>query len=209
MKSTVFFRSVKTPNEKRMKSGFANNCAIASTSSSRKERRMSRSVCNLHGRPDSPRCSALKVDRLLRRRCQSPQAQDVWCSDRCQRVERHTRSTVVRSRNIRYVREFDLGRDARTERGIRATSAAAGHIKSGDDAGSSSSLHCMSFVQASDPNCFWRRTETRSDDADWRTAGRLRRCRGQTIRWSSWENSWIARSRTLESIGRRFTSRTR
>src|SRR5262245_19018507 len=41
IKSTVFFRSVKTPNEKRMKSGFANNCTIASTSSSRKERRMS------------------------------------------------------------------------------------------------------------------------------------------------------------------------
>src|SRR5262249_459929 len=44
MKAIVCFRSVKMPNEKRMKSGFENNCAMASTSSSRKERRMSRSV---------------------------------------------------------------------------------------------------------------------------------------------------------------------
>jgi len=46
MKSTVFFRSVNAPNEKRIKSGLANNSASASTSSSRKERRTSRSVCN-------------------------------------------------------------------------------------------------------------------------------------------------------------------
>src|SRR4030095_3564457 len=70
MKSTVFFRSVKAPNEKRIKSGFANNCAIALTSSSRKERRIRRAVFNSISPADS-----FKGGSLLRRRCQSPQAQ--------------------------------------------------------------------------------------------------------------------------------------
>ena len=171
-----------------MKSGFANNCAIASTSSSRKERRMSRSVCNCMIRPGLPRCLRThKVDRLLRRRCQSPQAQDVWRSIAANAL-RTTRSTVAASQHTIRARHSIQIRDARTERGIRATSAAAGYVKSGHRARGSSSLHCMSFVQTRDPNCLWRRAEARSDDAGWRTAGRLRRCGGQTIRWSGWEN---------------------
>ena len=77
------FRSVKAPNEKRMKLGFANNCAISSTSSSRKERRMSRSVCNcMVGTPRCWRlgdsCSEDDVDRR-RPRCLT--------KHRCLRVE--------------------------------------------------------------------------------------------------------------------------
>jgi hypothetical protein len=173
IKSTVFLRSVKAPNEKRIKSGLANNCAIASTSSRQKERKMRRSVCNCMIRPGLPRCSRThKVDRLLRRRSQSPQAQDVWRSIAANALKT-THSTVAASQHtIRAPHSIQI-KDARTERGIRTTSATARYVKSSHRARGSSSVHCMSFAQASDPNCLWRRSEARSDDADWRTAGRL------------------------------------
>jgi uracil-DNA glycosylase len=67
---------------------------------------------------------------------------------------RTTRSTVAASQHTIRVRHSIQIRDARTEQGIRPTSAATGYIKSADRARSSSSLHSMSFVQTSDPNCF-------------------------------------------------------
>ena len=126
---------------------------------------MSRSVCNCMIRL-AALTSYHKVGRLLRRRCQSPQAQDVWRSIAANAL-RTTRSTVAASQHTIRARHSIQIRGAQTERGIRATSATARYVKSGHRARGSSSLHCMSFVQASDPNCFWGRTKARGDDVGW------------------------------------------
>ena len=96
--STVFRRSVKTPDEKRMKSGFANSCAIASTSSLQKERRMSRSVSScMVGTPRCPYHISLSSER----HSDTQFAREVRFLERCERTKRNTRDQ--RSRQIHQV----------------------------------------------------------------------------------------------------------
>jgi uracil-DNA glycosylase family protein len=45
-------------------------------------------------------------------------------------------------------------------------------------------MHSVSSLQAGHANCVWRRAKERADHARWRTARRLRRRRGQTVRWT-------------------------